>query len=257
MDTISDVVEDHPSAAPFAVVTGASSGIGAATVAALRQDGWKVLAVARRQDRLAQLAEQTGCDYFAADLTDPEQVKQLGNTLPDKCDLLVNNAGGALGVDTVQEGSRAEWQRMYELNVLLTLEVTQAALPAIEAAQGAVLTVTSTASFVAYEGGGGYCAAKAAERMLVDTLRLELCGRPIRVMQIAPGMVATDEFSVNRMRGDADAAAAVYAGVEQPLVAADVAETIRWAAALPPHVNIDLLVVRPTAQAAQHKVART
>lgn len=243
--------------ARFAVVTGASSGIGAATVRQLRQQGWQVLAVARRADRLDQLSAETGCQVLAADLTETAGITALAEAVPESCDLLVNNAGGAIGVDSVAAANLADWQQMYNVNVLLPLAVTQQLLPRLEVARGAVITVTSTAGFVAYEGGGGYCAAKSAERSLMETLRLELCGKPIRVMQVAPGMVATEEFSVNRMRGDADAAAAVYAGVEHPLTAEDVAETICWSAALPEHVNIDLLVVRPTAQAAQHKVART
>lgn len=241
----------------YAVVTGASSGIGAATVRQLCTQGWQVLAVARRADRLDQLAAQTGCDVLAADLTTADGVTALARAVPESCDLLVNNAGGAVGVDSVAEGSLDDWQHMYNVNVLLPLAVTQQLLPRLEAARGAVITVTSTAGFVAYEGGGGYCAAKSAERSLMETLRLELCGKPVRVVQIAPGMVATEEFSVNRLRGDIEAAAAVYAGVERPLVAEDVAETICWSASLPEHVNIDLLVVRPTAQAAQHKVSRS
>ncbi|MFF7358702.1 SDR family oxidoreductase [Streptomyces filipinensis] len=239
-----------------AVVTGASSGIGAATARRLAKDGFEVVAVARRADRLRQLAEETGVRPYALDVTDDTAVRRMAATL-DSCDVLVNNAGGALGAEPVAEADPADWERMYAVNVLGSLRVTQALLPLLRAGQGGtVVTVTSTAAFAAYEGGGGYCAAKYAERALTETLRLELCGEPVRVIEVAPGMVRTEEFALNRMRGDAERAAAVYDGVDRPLGADDVAECVALAVGLPQHVNVDRLVVRPLAQAAQHKLHR-
>jgi NADP-dependent 3-hydroxy acid dehydrogenase YdfG len=171
--------------------------------------------------------------------------------------VLVNNAGGAFGGETVAEGDPADWQAMFDVNVLGTLHVTQALLPRLIASgDGTIVVMSSTAGFVAYEGGGGYVAAKHAEHAIAGTLRLELYDQPVRVIEIAPGMVRTDEFAVNRYRGDAGKAAAVYAGVAEPLTAEDVADTVAWAVTRPSHVNVDLLVLRPRAQAAQHKVYR-
>jgi len=242
-----------------AVVTGASSGIGAATVRQLRDVGWDVLAVARREDRLEALAEETGCQYAVADVTDAEQVAAVARRAASQGPVhaLVNNAGGAFGMEPVADGDAADWAAMYEVNVLGPLRMTQALLPALRAGgRGDVLVMGSTAGFTAYEGGGGYVAAKHAEHALAATLRLELAGEPVRVIEIAPGMVRTEEFSVNRFRGDAAAADAVYRGVREPLTADDVADCVVWSLTRPHHVNIDLLVVRPRAQAAQHKVAR-
>ncbi|MET9449791.1 SDR family oxidoreductase [Streptomyces cinerochromogenes] len=239
-----------------AVVTGASSGIGAATARRLAKDGFEVVAVARRTERLRRLAEETGARPYALDVTDDEAVRRFTAEL-DSCDVLVNNAGGALGAESVAEADPADWERMYSVNVLGTLRVTQALLPLLRAGRGGtVVTVTSTAAFTAYEGGGGYCAAKYAERALSETLRLELCGEPVRVIEVAPGMVRTEEFALNRMRGDAERAAAVYENVDHPLTADDVAECVALAVGLPQHVNVDRLVVRPLAQAAQHKLHR-
>jgi len=171
--------------------------------------------------------------------------------------LLVNNAGGARGVDPVASGSVDDWQWMYDVNVLGTLRVTKALLPALEASgRGTVVTIGSTAAFTVYEGGGGYTAAKHAQTALVGTLRLEIVGKPVRVVEIDPGMVRTDEFAVNRFGGDQDRAAAVYEGVREPLLADDIADCVAFVATRPQHVNIDRLVVRPIAQAAQHKVHR-
>lgn len=242
-----------------AVVTGASSGIGAATVRQLRGLGWSVLAVARREDRLAELARETGCDFCVVDVTDEQDVARLAReaTAVGPVHALVNNAGGAIGMESVADGDPAEWRAMYEVNVLGALRVTQALLPALrESGRGDVLVMSSTAGFVAYEGGGGYVAAKHAEHALAATLRLELAGEPVRVIEIAPGMVRTEEFSVKRFRGDADRAASIYRGVREPLTAEDVADCVVWTLTRPHHVNVDLLVVRPRAQAAQHKVAR-
>ena len=171
--------------------------------------------------------------------------------------MLVNNAGGAFGADTIADSDPADWQAMYDVNVLGTLHVTQALLPKLIASgAGTIVIMGSTAGFIAYEGGGGYVAAKHAEHAIAGTLRLELYDQPVRVIEIAPGMVRTDEFALNRYRGDAAQAAAVYAGVAEPLTADDVADSIVWAITRPPHVNVDLMVLRPRAQAAQHKVYR-
>ena len=245
-----------PSEQLRAVVTGASSGIGAATVRRLRAEGWSVLAVARREERLRALADETGCDICVADVTDPEDVARLA-TQAGSCHALVANAGGAIGMESIAGADPADWQAMYEVNVLGTLRVVQALLPALRASgRGDVLVMSSTAGFVAYEGGGGYVAAKHGTHALAATLRLELVGEPVRVIEIAPGMVRTDEFSAKRFRGDAERAAAVYAGVREPLTAEDVADCVVWTLTRPHHVNVDLLVVRPRAQAAQHTVAR-
>jgi len=238
-----------------AVVTGASSGIGAATARRLAEDGFQVVAIARRAEPLRRLAAEIGGRALVADLTDEESVRAAARTI-ESCDLLVNNAGGALGARTVAEADADEWQRMFSVNVLGTLRMTRSLLPLLIRDGGTVVTVTSTAAAAAYEGGGGYSAAKYAERALVETLRLELCGKPVRVVEIVPGMVRTDEFALNRFYGDAERAASVYAGVDRPLVAEDVAACVSLAVGLPQHVNIDQLVVRPLAQAAQHRIHR-
>jgi Short-chain alcohol dehydrogenase of unknown specificity len=250
---------------PVAIVTGASSGIGAATARRLAAEGFHVVAAARRAERLDELVrdiEAAGGRATAqvCDVTSDESVAALADAvrgLPGPVTLLVNNAGGARGLDPIERGSVADWQWMYDVNVLGTLRVTQALLPLLEASgAGTVVVVSSTAGLIVYEGGGGYTAAKHAQTALAETLRLELCGRPIRVVEIDPGMVRTEEFSLVRFGGDAERAAAVYAGVPEPLVAEDVADCIAWCATRPHHVNVDRLVVRPLAQAAQHKVHR-
>jgi NADP-dependent 3-hydroxy acid dehydrogenase YdfG len=239
-----------------AVVTGASSGIGAATAVRLAKDGYSVVLVARRVDRLESLASTIRGRVIQADVTEPDDVAGLAAAL-ESCDVLVNIAGGAIGAEPVGSADLADWERMFSVNVLGTLRVTQALLPLLRAGGGGtIVNLTSTAAYVNYEGGGGYSAAKHAEHALTETLRLELCGQPVRVIEIAPGMVRTDEFAVNRFRGDQERAAAVYAGVDRPLTAEDVAECVAFAVGLPLHVNIDQLVVRPLAQAAQHKVHR-
>ncbi|WP_108720262.1 SDR family NAD(P)-dependent oxidoreductase [Miniimonas sp. S16] len=245
---------------PRAVVTGASTGIGAATVRALREQGWDVLATARRTDRLEALAQETGCAVFAADLTDPAQVAALAAraTAGGPLRALVNNAGGAIGLDPVADADVADWLGMYEMNVLATLRLTQALLPALESDDGGDLVfVTSTAAHGAYPGGGGYTGAKRAEREIALTLRQELVGRPVRIIEIAPGMVKTEEFALNRFDGDAERAERVYAGVDEPLVAADIADAIAWTLTRPAHVNVDLLMIRPVAQATNTLVARS
>lgn len=239
-----------------AVVTGASSGIGAATARRLAAKGFDVVAAARRRDRLDALAAETGARAVTLDVTDPASVATLAEQVGD-CAVLVNNAGGAIGLEPVAEANEADWQQMYDVNVLGTLRVTKALLPAIVASgNGHVVVIGSTAGHVVYEGGAGYCAAKHALSAVAGTLRLELCGQPVRVSEIAPGMVATEEFSRTRFRGDADKAAAVYAGVRNPLLAEDIADCVAWVVTRPAHVDVDLLVVRPRAQAAQHKVHR-
>jgi len=202
-------------------------------------------------DRLEALGVGTPvvCDV-TSDIDVTEFVTRL-----DKVDLLVNNAGGAHGADTIENADIEDWQWMYEVNVLGTLRMTRALLPLMSDA-ATIITMSSTAGLIVYEGGGGYAAAKHAQTALVETLRLELSGRPIRVVEIDPGMVKTDEFALIRFGGDAAKAAAVYAGVEKPLTAEDIAECVAWCAGLPHHINIDRLVVRPLAQAAQHKVHR-
>jgi NADP-dependent 3-hydroxy acid dehydrogenase YdfG len=246
---------------PVAVVTGASSGIGAATAIRLAHADYRVILAARRADRIDALAAQIRgdggqADTATLDVTDRAAVDAFAGPL-DRCDVLINNAGGAFGGETVAAGNPADWQAMFDVNVLGTLHVTQALLPKLIASgDGTIVVMSSTAAFVAYEGGGGYVAAKHAEHAIAATLRLELSGQPVRVIEIAPGMVRTDEFSVNRYRGDAEQAAAVYAGVAEPLTADDVADSVVWTVTRPSHVNVDLLVLRPRAQAAQHKVYR-
>ena len=243
---------------PTAVVTGASSGIGAATARRLVQEGYDVVAGARRTDRLAALHDELGDALrpLALDVTSAESVAAFAAEVPEAT-VLVNNAGGALGMDPVAEASPEDWQAMYEVNVVGVLRVTQALLPVLVASgRGHVVVMGSTAGRIVYEGGGGYSAAKHGAAALAETLRLELNGQPVRVTEIAPGMVRTDEFSLNRFRGDEERAAAVYAGVAEPLTADDVADCVAWCVTRPPHVDVDLLVVKPLAQAAQHKVDR-
>jgi NADP-dependent 3-hydroxy acid dehydrogenase YdfG len=239
-----------------AVVTGASSGIGAATVRRLAAEGYDVIAAARRADRLAALAAETGARAVVLDVTDEASVRALADQL-ETCHLLVNNAGGAFGMAPIDAAADDDWQRMWDVNVMGTMRMTRALLPMLEASgDGVVVTLTSTAGHGVYENGGGYVAAKHAERAVSETLRLEVFGKPIRVIEVAPGMVKTDEFSLNRLGGDQARADAVYAGVPGPLSADDVADCVTWAATRPWNVNIDLIVVRPRAQAAAHKVFR-
>lgn len=252
------------------VVTGASSGIGEAASRLLAAHGWDVVAVARRADRLTALAADTGARQVVADVTDPagvDAVRAAVAGLPGgRLDALVNNAGGALGLDSVEDADLDDWRTMFETNVLGTQRMIAALLPALRAAArepaadgGArhadILAVTSIAGTIAYEGGAGYNAAKFAQHALMRALRLELAGEPLRVIEIAPGMVRTD-FSLVRFKGDASRADAVYAGVDDPLTAEDVAAAIVHALELPGHVNLDELVIKPVAQAAPHKVIK-
>jgi NADP-dependent 3-hydroxy acid dehydrogenase YdfG len=246
---------DLPGTGRTAVVTGASSGIGAATAARLAAEGFDVVLGARRRDRLASLADSIGGRALPLDVTDPSSVAEFAGALA-RVDVLVNNAGGAFDAKPVADADLDSWARTYEVNVLGTVRLTKALLPALRASgAGDVAFVSSTAGLISYEGGASYTAAKHGVHTLAETLRLELNGEPERVIEIAPGMVRTDEFSLNRL-GSTDAADAVYRGVRDPLVAEDVADCIAWAVTRPHHVNIDLMVVRPLAQAAQHKVAR-
>lgn len=246
-----------------AVVTGASTGIGEATVRALRARGWDVVGVARREERLAVLAAETGATGIACDLTDQRAVDALIDELAKTGPVhaLVQVAGGARGTDSVEAGSVADWQWMYDANVLATQRLVSGILPLLRRAaaddgHADTVFVTSTAAQTAYPGGAGYNAAKAAEAMLVKVLRQELNGEPIRVVEVAPGMVHTEEFTLNRLGGDSVAAAAVYAGVEEPLLAEDVADVIAYALSAPRRVNLDLVTMRPVAQSAQHLLAR-
>ncbi len=241
---------------PIAVVTGASSGIGAATARRLASEGFHVVLGARRLDRIESLATEIGGSAYALDVTDQLSVDDFCARVPI-CRVLVNNAGGAYGMDPVASADVDDWAAMYDVNVLGVVRMTKALLPGLIASgAGDVVLVGSTAGLGVYEGGGGYTAAKHGTHVVAETLRLELVGQPVRVMVIAPGMVATEEFSVKRFDGDQARADAVYAGVREPLVAADIADCIAWMLTRPHHVNVDLLVVRPLAQAAQQKVHR-
>lgn len=246
-----------------AVVTGASSGIGEATVRALRAAGWQVVGVARRAERLAALDAEIGSASFAADLTASADVDALAAHLADTGPVhaLVHIAGGAKGTDRVEDANAEDWRWMFEVNVVSAQLVTAALLPllreGIESGGHAdTLFVTSTAAQTAYPGGAGYNAAKAGEAMLVHALRLELNGEPIRVTEVAPGMVYTEEFTLNRLGGDRASAEKVYEGVAEPLTASDVADVIAYALNAPGHVNLDLVTMRPVAQSAQHLLTR-
>jgi len=240
-----------------AVVTGASSGIGAATARALATAGFQVFLGARRQDRLREVADSIGSSATALslDVTDEASVESFAGRLPESLHLLVNNAGGAVGVERIEAAVDDKWRWMWEANVLGTLRMTRALLPKLRASgDGHVINIGSIAGFETYAGGAGYTGAKHAERALTRTLRLELLGEPIRVTDIAPGLVET-EFSLVRFAGDAERAKAVYRGME-PLTPEDVADCIVWAATRPSRVNIDELVVRPRDQATATMVHR-
>jgi NADP-dependent 3-hydroxy acid dehydrogenase YdfG len=249
----------------LAVVTGASSGIGAATARRLAAEGFGVWAAARRLDRLTELAESSpAIEAVELDVTSAESVAELVARVEAELanssvglTLLVNNAGGAVGLDPVATADPSDWLWMYETNVLGAMRVTQALLPFLEAGVGGHVVLTgSIAGHGVYEGGAGYSAAKYGARAMMETLRLELNGKPVRVSEVAPGMVATEEFSLVRFGGDAGRAEAVYAGVDEPLTADDVADVIAFVATRPAHVDIDLVVVKPVAQAASYKLAR-
>jgi NADP-dependent 3-hydroxy acid dehydrogenase YdfG len=236
------------------VVTGASSGIGEATARNLGELGFHVVAVGRRADRIERLAEEIGGTAVVADITDPDAVAALADRLP-RVDVLVNNAGGARGLQPVAEADLDDWRWMWETNVIGTLRVIRALLPKlIDSGNGLIVTVTSTAALEVYDGGAGYTAAKHAEGALHRTLRGELLGKPVRLTEIAPGAVQT-EFSLMRFGGDEQRAEKVYAGIT-PLTAQDVADVIGFVASRPPHVNIDQIVIRPRDQASASRFNR-
>jgi NADP-dependent 3-hydroxy acid dehydrogenase YdfG len=245
------------------VVTGASSGIGAATARLFADHGWDVVGVARRADRLAELGKGTGIRTIVADLTVQADVDRVRDELASLGPLhgLVNNAGGAFGMGPVENSDVDDWRAMFEINVIGTQRMIASLLPLLrdgarDAGVADIMTVTSIAGHVAYEGGAGYNAAKFAEHALVAVLRLELAGEPIRVLEIAPGMVKTDEFALTRFKGDQARADAVYENVPDPLSADDIAAAIVHTMELPAHVNLDLITIKPVAQAAPHKVIR-
>ncbi len=242
---------------PVAVITGASSGIGAATAIALGRHGYRIVVGARRVERLERVAGEEGL-ALRLDVTDEESVadfvKQIGKRF-GRIDVLINNAGGALGLNPVAEANDDEWIGMWKTNVLGLMWMTRACLPLIRKAKhGHIVNIGSIAGFETYRGGAGYTAVKHAVRAITRTLRLELNGEPIRVTEIAPGLVET-EFSVVRFHGDRKAAKAVYEGIK-PLTAEDVADCVVFAVTRPPHVDIDEIVVRPVAQANAVTVAR-
>jgi NADP-dependent 3-hydroxy acid dehydrogenase YdfG len=238
-----------------AVVTGASSGIGAATARQLSAAGFDVVLAARRLDRLEAVAKDLpGARALHLDVTDRSSVDTFAAQIPE-CRVLVNNAGGAFGLDPIADADEEKWQKMFDSNVLGTLRMTRALLPKLIASgDGLIINMGSIAAFEPYPGGAGYNAAKAGVRMLTDVLRMELLGRPVRVSEVDPGMVETD-FSLVRFAGDAERASKVYEGVE-PLTADDIAECVAFIATRPSHVDIDQLVVRPRDQARAHLVNR-
>lgn len=244
-----------------AVVTGASTGIGEATVRRLRESGWTVYAVARRAERLEELARETGASAAPTDITDQAQVDALRDRVLGEqgtVDAILNISGGARGTDTVADAKDEDWQWMYDVNVMGTLRVVRAFLPTLRAnGEGTVLNLTSIAAQRAYEGGAGYNAAKYAERAMTEALRLEEAEHNVRVVEVAPGLVHTPEFSLMRLGGDQAAADKIYAGVEKPLSGQDVAEVCAFAVELPHHVDLDTITVKPVAQAAPHKIIRT
>ena len=240
---------------PIAVVTGASSGIGAATARHLAQAGYDLILGARRLEKLQAVAQPLGARAIALDVTDAASVAAFCEQIP-AVNVLVNNAGGALGLEPVAEAEDEKWRTMFESNVLGTMRMTRTLLPKLEASgRGHIVVIGSIAGFEVYPGGAGYAAAKHAERALAETLRLELLGKPIRVTEIAPGLVET-EFSLVRFGGDAERATKPYQGMT-PLTADDVADAIVWAVTRPPHVNIDQMTIRPLDQATAMLVHRT
>ncbi len=251
-------VPPHQRVAPhqrIAVVTGASSGIGEATARALAADGYLVVVGARRLDRITSLAEEIGGIGRALDVTDAESIAAFVAGL-DRVDVLVNNAGGAKGVAPVAEAVEEDWRWMWETNVIGTMRMTKALLPALIASgDGLIVTVTSVAALEAYDNGAGYTSAKHAQALVHRTLRLELLGQPVRLTEILPGMVET-EFSLVRFGGDQERSDAVYAGLT-PLIAADVAEVIAFTASRPPHVNLDQIVIKPRDQASARRNTTT
>jgi NADP-dependent 3-hydroxy acid dehydrogenase YdfG len=243
------------SADRVAVVTGASSGIGAATARVLAAQGFHVVVGARRMDRLTELADEIGGTALALDVTDDSSVAAFTDAVP-RCDVLINNAGGAKGLAPVADADLDHWRWMWETNVLGTLRVTKALLPKLIASgDGLIVTVTSIAALETYDNGAGYTSAKHAQAALHRTLRPELLGKPVRLTEICPGMVET-EFSLVRFDGDQDKSDAVYAGLT-PMIADDIAEVIGFVASRPPHVNIDLIEIKPRDQASARRNIKT
>src|SRR5687768_11113408 len=243
-----------PADRPVAVVTGASSGIGAATARALGRAGFHVVLGARRTDRCAEIAAEIEGTAVRLDVTDAASVAAFAAAVPT-CRLLVNNAGGAKGLEPVAQADEEDWRWMFETNVIGTLRVTQALLPALLASgDGHIITVTSIAALETYDNGAGYTGAKHAQAMLHRTLRGELLGQPVRLTEILPGMVET-EFSLVRFDGDAARADGVYRGLT-PLTAEDVADVVAFAATRPSHVNLDQIVMKPRAQASATRAHR-
>ncbi|MDY3126691.1 MAG: SDR family oxidoreductase [Corynebacterium sp.] len=238
------MIVEVPAQMKVAVVTGASSGIGAASAKALAADGWHVVVAARRRDRLDALAAEIGGTAVTLDVTHDESVAALAASLP-RLDLLVNNAGGARGLEPLVETDIADWKWMYDVNVLGTVRMIKACMPLLETSGGLIVNMGSIAGWTVYEGGSGYNAAKHGERVVSRALRIE--NHKVRTTEIAPGRVATEEFSLNRFRGDSARADAVYDG-QINLTAADVAEAVRWVASLPDHVNIDHITIKPRTQ---------
>ncbi|KUG57206.1 oxidoreductase [Kocuria rosea subsp. polaris] len=257
---MTDQQSPHTHTGRVAVVTGASTGIGEATARELRRSGWTVYAVARRAERLEALARETGAIPAPCDVTSDADVDALRDQVLEeqgRVDALLNISGGARGTDRVAEAGTEDWEWMYQVNVLGTMRLTRAFLPALrENGEGTVLNLTSLAAHRAYEGGGGYNAAKYAQRAMTEALRLEEAEHNVRVVEIAPGLVHTPEFSLNRLGGDQQAAEQVYAGVDKPLTAEDVAQVCAFAVNLPHHVDLDTVTVKPVAQAAPHKMIR-
>ncbi|RJO76572.1 SDR family NAD(P)-dependent oxidoreductase [Nocardia panacis] len=237
-----------------AVVTGASSGIGAATARTLAAQGYHVVVGARRLDRLRALAAEIGGTALELDVTSDESVRAFTEAVP-QVDVLVNNAGGAKGMASVAESDLDDWRWMWETNVLGTLRMTKALLPKlVDSGDGLIITITSIAALVHYDNGAGYTSAKHAQGVLHRTLRGELLGKPVRLTEIAPGAVET-EFSLVRFDGDAERAAKVYEGID-PLVAGDIAEIVGFVASRPAHVNLDQIIVKPRDQAGAGRFAR-
>ena len=238
----------------IALVTGASSGIGAATVRSLAAAGFDVVAAARRVERCEEVAREVGGRALRLDVADPESVAELAESVPD-VSVVVNNAGGALGLEAVAEAEEEYWRQMYETNVMGVMRVTRALLPALErSGDGYIVVVGSVAGVEVYPGGAGYTAAKHAANAIARTLRLELLGKPIRVSEVAPGMVQT-EFSLVRFEGDTAKAEEVYEGT-RPLTAEDVADAVAYVVTRPPHVDVDYLSIKPTDQATARDVHR-
>jgi len=228
---------------PIAVVTGASSGIGAAAAKQLAAAGYDLILGARRMNRLQAVAEPLGAKTFVLDVMDAKSVEAFCEQVP-AVNVLINNAGGAQGAETVAEAIDEKWETMYDSNVLGTMRMVRGLLPKLEASgAGHIVNIGSVAGIEVYPGGAGYTAAKHAVKALTETLRLELLGKPIRVTEVAPGLVET-EFSLVRFGGDAERAKKPYQGMT-PLVADDIADAIVWVVTRPAHVNIDTLVIKP------------